>query len=161
MRNFFSHQIIYLLIHKIQIMRTFIAATLVGASAVGVELEGAPKGGETVWNGDVSGFKHGNYSSIPEIAQAKKEATIQVTGELPELGSGMSFGKFGKGQSFGLFEDTFPSFGSFGKFPGFSKFGKGRLHSGHVNEEKIPGGIDDLKNLSGIKTLSEEPQIEN
>lgn len=128
-------------------MKTFIAATLIGASAVGVELEGAPSGGETVWNGDVSGFKHGNYSSIPEIAAAKKSATIQVTGEIPELGAGMSYGKFGKGQSYGLFDDAFPSFGSFGAFPGFKSFGNARLHSGHRNEEAIPGGIDDLKNM--------------
>ena len=143
-------------------MRTFIAATLVGASAIGVELEGAPSGGETVWNGDVSGFKHGNYESIPEIAAAKKSATIQVTGEIPELGAGMNYGKFGKGQSYGLFDDAFPSFGSFGSFPGFKSFGKARLHSGLVkNEEAIPGGIDDLKNMSGIKTLNEQPQIED
>ena len=57
-------------------MKTFIAATLVGASAVGVELEGAPYGGESVWNGDISGFKHGDYSSIPEIGLAKKQNTI-------------------------------------------------------------------------------------
>lgn len=50
-------------------MKSFIAATLAGASAVGIELERTTP--ETVWNGDVSGFKNGDYSSIPEIAKAK------------------------------------------------------------------------------------------
>ena len=141
-------------------MRTFIAATLVGASAVGVELESAPSGGETVWNGDVSGFKHGDYSSIPEIQVAKVENTIHATGELPELSSGSKFGKFGKGNSFGLFDDVFPSFGSFGGFPGMNRFGRGRLFGGYSDTEAIPGGLTDLKDMAGIKTLEEHPQIE-
>ena len=141
-------------------MKTFIAATLVGASAIGVELEGPPGGSEQVWNGDISGFKHGDYSSIPEIAVAKQKATVHASDEIPELGSGMSFGKFGKGTSYGLYEEAFPSFGGFGGFPGLNRFGKDRLYGGKGGQKVISGGIEELGEMSGIKTLDEQDQID-
>ena len=71
-------------------------AALAGVSVLAVQLDENKASEDSVWNGDISGFKKGDYTSLPEIALAKKENTVKVTGDLEELSSGNTFGKFGE-----------------------------------------------------------------
>ena len=53
-------------------MKSFMIAALAGVSVLAVQLdENKEAGKDSVWNGDISGFKKGDYTSIPEIALAK------------------------------------------------------------------------------------------
>ena len=76
-----------------------------------------------------------------------------MTGELPELAGNSKFGKFGQGQSYGLYGEAFPGMGS-RSGPG-AFFGGGHKRG---YQEVIPGGVKDIKDTDGLRGLSEQTQ---
>ena len=75
-----------------------------------------------------------------------------MTGEIPELASNQKFGKFGQGQSYGLYGEAFPGMGS--------RSGPGAFFGGHKRgyQEVIPGGVKDIKDTNGLRGLKEQTQ---
>ena len=63
-------------------MKSYIVSALLGASCIqAVELDSDKNllGSGKVWNGDISGFKHGDYTSIPEIKAAQNDPNPLMT----------------------------------------------------------------------------------
>jgi len=51
-------------------MKSFMVAALVGvvSTTLAVQIDTQENKDGAVWNGDISGFKKGDYTSLPEIA---------------------------------------------------------------------------------------------